>query len=71
MQFHYASSECQCIRCPNEDDTEAPAVDPSPQPGPEGPKYFDCDHMCTEAKYFTFKNAEMHVCGKDYGEGYI
>ena len=69
LQYHYASSECQFITCPKSDDTTA--VDPSPQPGPEGPKYFDCDPSCAEKKYYYYKKGELLVTGRDFGEGYI
>lgn len=69
LQYHYASSECQFIRCPKANDPEA--VDPTPQPGPRGPKYFDCNPSCTEAKYFYYSKGELLVTGRDYGEEYI
>lgn len=69
LQYHYASSECQFIRCPNASDPDR--IDPSPKPGPEGPSYFDCDPSCAEKKYYYYKKGEMLVTGRDYGEEYI
>ncbi len=70
LQYHYASSECQFIKCPKENDDQ-PMSAPNPQPGPEGAKYFDCDPSCSEKKYYYYPKGEMLVTGRDYGENYI
>ena len=69
LQYHYAASECRFIQCPNKND--ANGVDPTPKPGPEGPKYFDCDPSCVEKKYYYYKKGELLVTGRDYGDDYI
>ena len=69
VQYHYAASECRFIKCPDENDPNG--VNPSPQPGPEGPKYFDCDPSCTEMKFHYMKKGEMLVSGQDYGGDHI
>lgn len=69
VQFHYAASECRFIQCPSK--SNPVTANPSPQPGPEGPKYFDCDPSCAEKKYYYYKKGEMTVTGRDYGDEYI
>ena len=72
LQYHYASSKCQFIHCPKtvkEPVQESHA--PQPQPGLDGPKYFDCDPSCSEKEYFYYTKGELLVTGKDYGTNYI
>lgn len=63
VQFHYASSECKRIRCPEpkEGVTE----------GRGKGVYFDCDPECQEQKFFYYAKGESLISGRDFGEGYI
>ena len=59
VQFHYASSECQRIKCPKEEG------------GADHGMYFDCDPECQEQKYYYYKKGETLISGRDFGEGYV
>ncbi len=60
VQFHYASSECQRIKCPKEGNEAA-----------DRGVYFDCDPECQEQKFFYYNKGESLIKGHDFGEGYI
>ena len=69
MQLHYASSECQPIRCPHSDAQER-EISERAQQG-DKPHYFDCDPSCNEPSYWYFRKAELLVAGRDFGGDYI
>ena len=72
LQFHYASSQCQHIKCPKKEEGGEEKEMERPSTQEDGkPHYFDCDPSCEEAKYFYYSKGELLVTGRDYGEGYI
>lgn len=72
LQFHYASSKCQRIKCPKKEEEEETNLQEKTVPEQDSkPHYFDCDPSCVETKYYYYEKGELLVTGRDFGEGYI
>ena len=73
LQFHYASSKCQRIKCPKkkEEEEETNLQEKTVPEQDSKPHYFDCDPSCVETKYYYYEKGELLVTGRDFGEGYI
>ena len=72
LQFHYASSKCQRIKCPKQKEEEETNMQEKTVPEQDSrPHYFDCDPSCEETKYYYYEKGELLVTGRDFGEGYI